>query len=182
MPLPERRPARLLEVGIGDGENLRLLSKSWTVYGIDIARTQLIECRRRFPEMRGRLAWAQAECLPFPDGTFDGCYSIGGFTYFEDHAAALREMRRVTRAGGTVVVADENPGLHKAGIGHLCGCPALDRYWLGQLGLDREFIDMVLRFDVDLSALTGQVWPGARRLPIWNHLGYCLIHPGPNLV
>ena len=47
--------------------------------------------------MGGRLAWAEAERLPFPDATFDACYSIGGFTYFDDHAAALREMRRVTR-------------------------------------------------------------------------------------
>ena len=92
-----RGQARVLEVGIGDGENLGLLSPSWTVYGVDIARTQLVACRDRFPRMKGRLAWAEAERLPFPDATFDACYSIGGFTYYEDHAAALREMRRVTR-------------------------------------------------------------------------------------
>ena len=97
IPAPERRPARLLEVGIGDGENLRFLPGSWTVYGVDIARTQLVACCRRFPRMRGRLARAEAERLPFPDGTFDACFSIGGFTYYDDHAAALREMRRVTR-------------------------------------------------------------------------------------
>ena len=99
----------------------RFLPRTWTVYGVDIARTQLVACRDRYPRMNGRLAWAEAECLPFPDGTFDACYSIGGFTYYEDHAAALREMRRVTRAGGPVVVADEIPGMHRAGIGHLIG-------------------------------------------------------------
>ena len=52
------------------------------------------------PRMKGRLARAEAECLPFPDATFDACYSIGGFTYYDDHAAAFREMRRVTRAAG----------------------------------------------------------------------------------
>ena len=82
--------ARVLEVGIGDGENLRFLPPSWAVYGVDIARTQLVACRDRFPRTRGRLAWAEAERLPFPDATFDACYSIGGFTYYEDHAAALR--------------------------------------------------------------------------------------------
>ena len=80
----------MLEVGIGDGENLGFLPRSWTVYGVDIARTQLVACRDRFPRMSGRLAWAEAERLPFPDATFDACYSIGGFTYYNDHAAALR--------------------------------------------------------------------------------------------
>ena len=169
----------MLEVGIGDGENLGFLPRSWTVYGVDIARTQLLACRDRFPRMKGRLAWAEAERLPFPDATFDACYSIGGFTYYEDHAAALREMRRVTRAAGPVVVADETPGMHRAGIGHLIGRPALDKFWLRQLGLDAEFVDMVLQYDVDLRALTDQVWPDAARRPIWNRLGYCLIHPDP---
>jgi len=175
----DRSEARVLEVGIGDGENLRFLPRSWAVYGVDIVRTQLVACRDRFPRMKGRLAWAEAERLPFPDATFDACYSIGGFTYYEDHAAALREMRRVTRATGLVVVADETPGMHRAGIGHLIGRPAIDRFWLRQLGLDAEFVDMVLQYDVDLRALTDEVWPDAARRPIWNRLGYCLIHPAP---
>ena len=100
--------------------------------------------------MAGRLARAEAERLPFDDATFDACWTIGGFTYFRDHEAALREMRRVTRPGGPVVVADEVPGLHRAGLGHLIGVPAFDAWWLRLLGLDREFVDMVLGFDVDL--------------------------------
>lgn len=171
---------RVLEVGIGDGENLRFLPGSWAIYGVDIARSQLVACRDRFPQMKGRLAWAEAERLPFPDETFDACYSIGGFTYYEDHAAALREMQRVTRAQGPVVVADETPGMHRAGIGHIIGRPAIDRYWLRQLGLDSDFVDMVLQYDVDLRALTNMVWPDAMRRPIWSHLGYCLVHPAPN--
>jgi SAM-dependent methyltransferase len=169
----------VLEVGVGDGENLDLLPASWTVYGVDISRVQLAACRDRFPRMRRRLAWAQAEQLPFADATFDACYSIGGFTYYGDHAAALREMRRVTRPGSPVVVADETPGMHRAGIGHLIGKPAIDGVWLRGLGLDAEFVSMVLSYDVELRALTSQVWPDAARLPIWSRLGYCLIHPDP---
>jgi SAM-dependent methyltransferase len=176
----ERPAARVLEVGIGDGENLRLLPASWDVYGVDIARTQLLACTRRYLSMSGRLAWAEAEHLPFPDGTFDACYSIGGFTYYGDHASALEEMRRVTHAGGPVVVADETTGMHRAGIGHLIRLPAIDKVWLRQLGLDPGFIDMVLDFDVDLRAVTARVWPDSARLPIWGGLGYCLVGPAPS--
>ena len=35
--------------------------------------------------MAGRLAWAEAESLPFADATFDACWSVGGFNYYRDH-------------------------------------------------------------------------------------------------
>ena len=107
----------MLEVGIGSGENWRFLPPEWTVYGVDIARTQLDACRAGIPETAGRLAWAEAENLPFDDATFDACWSVGGFNYFSDHEAALHEMRRVTRPGGPVVVADELPGLISGRVG-----------------------------------------------------------------
>ncbi len=165
-----------LEVGIGDGANLAFVPPGWTVHGVDIARTQLEACIRRHPEMAGRLAHAEAESLPFDDATFDACWSIGGFNYYRDHEAALREMRRVTRPGGPVVVADELPGLHRAGLGHLLGIPSFDAWWLRLLGLDREFVNMVLDFDVDLKALAERVWPDATRHRIWHGLGYCLVN------
>jgi SAM-dependent methyltransferase len=166
---------RGLEVGIGAGENLRFLPADWTVYGIDVARTQLEACRDRHPEMAGRLAWAEAEDLPFDDDSFDAAWSIGGFNYYSDHERALRELRRVTKPGGPVVVADELPGLNRAGLGHLIGVPSFDAWWLHALGLDRDFVKMVLEFDVDLRGLTEQVWPKARRHRIWHSLGYCLV-------
>jgi SAM-dependent methyltransferase len=174
----DRPDAVGLEVGIGDGENLAFLPSGWTVHGVDIARTRLEACIARHPAMAGRLAWAEAEKLPFEDASFDACWSVGGFTYFRDHEAALREMRRVTRPGGPVVVADEVPGLQRAGLGHLVGAPAFDAWWLGWLGLDRAFIDMVMSFDVDLDGLANRVWPEAVRHQIWYGMGYCYVHRG----
>ncbi len=174
----DRPDAKVLEVGIGEGENLEYLPPGWLVHGVDIARTRLEACIARHPSMAGRLAWAEAEKLPFDDATFDACWTIGGFTYFGDHAAALREMQRVTRPGGPIVVADEIPGLHRAGLGHLIGIPAFDAWWLRLLGLDREFVDMVLGFKLDLDEVRRRVWPDAQQHRIWRGLGYCLVHEG----
>jgi ubiquinone/menaquinone biosynthesis C-methylase UbiE len=171
----KRANALCLEVGIGSGENLKFLPSGWVVHGIDIARAQLQTCVQAWPSQRGRLAWAEAEQLPFPDGTFDACWSVGGFNYYRDHEQALREMRRVTRPGGPVVVADEIPNLHRAGIGHLLGVPSFDAWWLRKLGLDPAFASMVLEFDVDLEAVTRMVWPQAVRHRIWHGLGYCIV-------
>jgi SAM-dependent methyltransferase len=174
----DRPDAICLEVGIGDGENLAFLPSGWTVHGVDIARTRLEACVARHPPMAGRLAWAEAECLPFDDATFDASWTVGGFNYFRDHESALREMRRVTRPGGPVVVADEVHGLFRAGLGHVIGVPALDAWWLRGLGLDREFVEMVLSFDVDLVELAGRVCPEAVRYRIWHGMGYCWVHRG----
>lgn len=164
-----------LEVGIGDGENLAFLPPAWTIHGVDIARTRLEACNARHPEMAGRLAWAEAERLPFEDATFDVCWTIGGFTYFRDHEAALREMRRVTRPGGPIVVADEVTGLHRAGLGHLVGVPAFDAWWLGLLGLDRAFVEMALGFEEDPVELVRRAWPEAVHHRIWYGMGYCFL-------
>ncbi|CAN5632926.1 hypothetical protein BH23PLA1_BH23PLA1_13820 [soil metagenome] len=167
--------ARVLEVGIGDGDNLLYLPPRWEVHGVDIASNRLADCLERFPSQAGRLALAEAEALPFPDDTFDACLCVGGFTFFQDHETALQEMRRVTRPGGTVVVADEVPWLCQLGIGHIVGLPRIDAWWSQGLGLDRAFIDMVFQLDLDLDKVLAAALPGARRERIWAGLGYCLI-------
>lgn len=177
--LPDRPEARVLEVGIGDGANLPLLPSDWTVYGVDIARRPLLDCLARVPEMTGRLALAEAEALPFSDATFDAVFSVGGFNYFSDHAAALREMRRVARPGATIVVADEHADLHKCSLWNLLGLGAIERWSLRATGLDADFVDMVLSHRVDVAGLARAVWPEHRLVPIWNRLGYCLVGPDP---
>lgn len=164
----------MLEVGVGEGDNLPFLPEGWEVFGVDIARTRLEACLARFPGLSGRLAWAEGERLPFADRTFDACFSVGGFNYYGDHAAALREMARVTRPGGVLVVGDEAPWLHRCGIGHLIGFPRVDAAWLRLLGLDGAFVDMVLDQRLDLGA-TFPASRGWRRTTIWRGLGYCAV-------
>jgi SAM-dependent methyltransferase len=176
--LPNVSSARVLEVGIGDGENLPLLPDGWEVHGVDLARPRLEACLERFPAMTGRLVLAEAEALPFGDGAFDACLCVGGFTFFEGHTQALREMRRVTRRGGAVVVADEVPWLCRLGLGHLIELPRLDAVWLRWLGLPREFVAMVLDLRVDLDEVVRSSLPGSERHRIWGGLGYCIVHRG----
>lgn len=174
--LPDGPQLRVLEVGIGDGENLPLLAADWEVYGVDIARGRLRACLDRFPETAGRLAWAEGEALPFDDRTFDAVFTVGGINYFSDPAQALREMKRVARPGGVLVAADEDPELYRFGIGHLLGLDLLDACWLRLTGLAPEFVAMVLDTPPRVEEAAREVWPGHRRVPIWNRLGYCLVH------
>ncbi|WP_235963527.1 class I SAM-dependent methyltransferase [Tautonia rosea] len=176
--LPRNQSIRLLEIGIGDGDNLELLPDSWEVLGIDHTRSRLDDCLRRFPGMSGRLVRAEAEDLPIVDASVDATLCVGGFTMFSDHAAAIQEMRRVTKPGGPVVVADEVPWLCRMGIGHLIGVPRIDAAWLRWLGLDDSFIEMVFTLPQDLDAIVEAALPGIERHRIWGGLGYCFVHRG----
>ena len=56
---------------------------------------------RRVPKVAG-----DATRLPFADGVFDGVTISFGLRNVVDHSAALREMARVTRPGGRLVVCE----------------------------------------------------------------------------
>ena len=165
----------LLEVGVGDGENVALLPRSLRITGIDIAERPLAACRDRYPERGLFLALAEGERLPFADGSFDAVLSVGGFNFYSDPQCALKEMARVTRPGGRIVVADELPDLFEWGWGHLIGLPRLDDWLMRRFWLGPEFTDMVLgtRLDVQAVARAALRRPEIHR--IWRGLGYCIV-------
>jgi SAM-dependent methyltransferase len=64
------------------------------------------------PIARDRLTFESADGtrLPYPDASFDFCWSLSSIEHFGGHAAAavaMREMARVTKPGGIVCVATE---------------------------------------------------------------------------
>jgi ubiquinone/menaquinone biosynthesis C-methylase UbiE len=51
-------------------------------------------------------ALADARRLPFADGSFDGAYLVTVLGEIPDQDGALRELRRVVRPGGRIVVGE----------------------------------------------------------------------------
>jgi len=110
------RPLRLLEVGIGAGANLSLVTRALPpgleveLWGVDLSEGMLRQCQRRL-EREGpagvRLLMADAHALPFPDHFFDRVFEIGGLNGYREPRRALAEMARVARPGTPLVVVDE---------------------------------------------------------------------------
>lgn len=100
-----RRPASLLDIGCGTG-NLLVASKiqfpDARLVGIDPSSALLRKARARMELAQAELLEGAAERLPFDDATFGGCLSLLVLQEFADRSGTLREMRRVTRAGGVV--------------------------------------------------------------------------------
>jgi SAM-dependent methyltransferase len=165
----------LLEVGIGDGENVALLPPSLRIAGVDIAHRPLAACRDRFPERGLLLARAEGEHLPFAEGSFDAVLCVGGFNFFSDPEQALKEMARVARPGGRIVVADELPDLYRWGWGHLVGWPGFDAWLMRRFWFGPEFTAMVLGNRLDVHAVARQALGPYRVHTIWRGLGYCLV-------
>jgi len=96
----DRRP-RILDVGCGTGANLLMLSKYGDAEGVDISPDALSFCRERGLD---KVKLGAAEELPYDDGTFDLVTALDVVEHMDDDLACLREMRRVLRPGGRVLL------------------------------------------------------------------------------
>jgi len=98
---------RVLEVGVGTGINASLYPRDCAVTGIDLSDSMLEKARERIWR-KGltniRLLEMDAADLKFRDGTFDIVYAPYVISVVPDPVAVVREMRRVCRPGGRVIV------------------------------------------------------------------------------
>jgi len=67
---------------------------------------------------------AGAECLPFPDAYFDGLICSDAFHHVRDQQAAAREIARVVRPGGGVIMMELEPGGAIPTLERILGEPA----------------------------------------------------------
>jgi len=98
--IKDRRP-RILDVGCGTGANLLLLSKYGDAEGVDISEDALMFCRERGLE---QVKLGAGEELPYENGTFDLVTAFDVVEHMDDELVGLREMRRVLRPGGRVLL------------------------------------------------------------------------------
>lgn len=94
---------RVLDVGCGPGSlTAELVARlgAPSVTAVDPSEPFVAAARARHPGVDVRRA--QAESLPFSDGAFDAALAQLVVHFMADPVAGLREMARVTRAGGVV--------------------------------------------------------------------------------
>ena len=104
---------RVLEVGCGGGfyayEAAQCVGPSGRVCALDVSPDQIAVAKARC----GELAWVECQVgdagnPPYGDAEFDALYGVQVFEYVVKVDDALREIRRVLRPGGRVVILATN--------------------------------------------------------------------------
>jgi SAM-dependent methyltransferase len=96
-----------LDVGCGEGRFCRMLKAiDVPVVGIDPTEGLLAQARQRDPT--GHYQIARAESLPFSARSFDLVISYLTLIDIPDFRAGIREMVRVLKPGGTLLIANLN--------------------------------------------------------------------------
>ena len=129
----------VLEIGAGTGFNLPHYERASRVVAVEPNASMAKQLRKRAAEaaVPVELRIGSAESLPFADGTFDTAVITFVLCSVDDPAAALRDVRRVLRPDGRLVILE-----HVRGEGRLAAWQTrltpLHRKVAGNCHLDRD--------------------------------------------
>jgi methyltransferase OMS1 len=99
---------RVLEVAVGEGVNLPYYRPACQITAIDCDPAALSAAGRQAAQLglQADLRLMDAHRLDFPERSFDTVVSTFGLCAFSDPVAALREMARVCRADGLILLLE----------------------------------------------------------------------------
>jgi SAM-dependent methyltransferase len=96
-----RDGAQILDAGCGSGRNMVDLAELGTVTGVEISDASVERARLRDV---GEIVQCSLTDLPLPEDTFDLAVCLDVVEHIEDEQGALREMLRVVRPGGSLLI------------------------------------------------------------------------------
>ncbi len=186
--------ALVLDAGCGMGQVARTLAVShgWRVEGIDILDGELEHATRRSRveglEGRTRFRWGSYQEIPFEDAHFDGVYTTETLSHSADFRRALRELHRVLKPGGRVVLAEysrtpagELSDAANEALDRVCTMAAMPAWLELEHGLLEQelyaagFVDVVTEDVTEKMMPMLRVFAAAGRFPYW--VGRVTGHP-----
>lgn len=110
--IPFKQDTEFLDIGFGGGLTFELISTvhpSVKMYGLELSDKAMAKAASNFKELinEGRLTIKQgiAQQIPFDDDQFDAVISINTVYFWDDVEAALGEIKRVLKPGGTFILS-----------------------------------------------------------------------------
>jgi SAM-dependent methyltransferase len=96
------------EVGCGGGVVSRLLGRHVTVRGFDVSPIAVEKANAAVTDEQVVFGCATGDKLPLASASVDGCYSFEVLEHIWDPEAVIREMVRVTKSGGFILISMPN--------------------------------------------------------------------------
>jgi SAM-dependent methyltransferase len=111
--LAPRAGERVVDLGSGMGSATVIAARTGaSVIAVDPTSymRRILELRRRWQRDRAAIAVlaGAAESIPSADGSVDALWTVNTIHHWTDRAAAARELARVMRPGGRVLLVDED--------------------------------------------------------------------------
>ena len=100
---------KVLDVGCGDGTNAMEVSRrGGNAFGLDRSLPMLTAAKTRadLSDATTQFCQGTGDSLPFRDSSFDLVLAVTVLCWLPEPIAALKEMNRVLRPGGTLVVGE----------------------------------------------------------------------------
>jgi SAM-dependent methyltransferase len=162
--LHPRAGDRILDVGCGVGTAEvrlgQLAISQMKLFGVDLIELRVRDAVKASGahNVRARFATANACALPFKNAWFDSAFCIAVLQHIRDRAAAVRELARVTKPGGRVLVIEPDNAA---------------RYWYSSSTVGMRAFDLATRFFTALEALgpDGDLAVGPRISSIFPKIG-----------
>jgi malonyl-CoA O-methyltransferase len=97
---------RIADIGCGKGRFARVLKENNP--GASIVAFDLAEAMLRAAPQNILPCCGSMTCLPFADASFDAAYATESLEHAVDIDAAVRELCRIVKPGGRIVIIDKN--------------------------------------------------------------------------
>lgn len=124
---------RVLDIGCGNARDIaRIAELGGDVVGVDISAGMVAAARQELERMGKSgiaLRVGDATSLDFPDASFDKVLCSEVIEHIPDAPRALREMHRILKPGGSLVLSTPNRG----------SWYGFERYWFWERGLRRKW-------------------------------------------
>ena len=107
---------RVLEVGVGTGKNIPYYPQGVKVTAVDISEKMLWNAQRKaaHAERNVQFALMDAQYLAFKNETFDTIVATFVFCSVPDAIKGLKELKRVIKKGGKVLLLEHVKSKHRA--------------------------------------------------------------------
>ncbi|HXE80291.1 MAG TPA: S-adenosylmethionine decarboxylase [Vicinamibacterales bacterium] len=167
--LPTLDGCTLLKTDLWDeAKNTRILQ--WAadcgarVFGIDLSEPIVRQARDAFGQRPLGPLVSDVRRLPFADGSFDAVYSMGTVEHFAETEASIRELARILKPGGRLILGVPNrydPFLRPLLVA------LLSRIGLYAYGFEKSYSRRALRRMLESAGLEVRMESGILFIPGW---------------
>ncbi|MBI4288820.1 MAG: class I SAM-dependent methyltransferase [Chloroflexi bacterium] len=156
---------RVLEVGVGTGRSFPHHPRGLEITAVDLSDRMLAKARAQAGRLGVSVDLRQMDVqeLAFPDNTFDTVVAACTFCSVPDPVLGFREIRRVTKSGGRVVLLEHMRHDNRF-IGKLMDLMNPITAWLIGPNINRRTLDNLRKAGMEIEAVENLAWGGILKL------------------